>query len=59
MNECCSQPENRREGAGPRGLPDGEPAADVVVTHCVVCGCRHFEVAVDPLELGLKGTELK
>jgi hypothetical protein len=52
MNECCQDPGNRREGPGPRGL-DGDPPDDVTVTYCIVCECRHFEAAIDPLELGV------
>ena len=55
MNECCEQPENRADGPGPRG---GDPPDEVVVTHCSVCGCRHFEAELDPGEIGLKGAEL-
>lgn len=57
MNYCCANPENRAEGAGPRGL-DAPPPADVTVTHCTVCGCRHFEVTVDPGQLGVVGAGL-
>jgi hypothetical protein len=51
MNECCQDPENRADGLGPRGGAD--PPPDVTVTYCSVCECRHFEAAIDPLELGV------
>jgi len=47
--------ENRADGPGPRG---GEEREGLRITHCVVCECRHFEVTLEPGELGLVGTEL-
>jgi hypothetical protein len=44
-------------GPGPRGL-DTTPPEGVVVSHCHVCECRHFEVEVDPLVLNLTGAGL-
>lgn len=47
--ECCKQPEN---------LKRHEERPDLVVNKCQVCGCRHFELTVDPGKLGLRGTSL-
>lgn len=55
MNECCQNPDNQREGSGPRG---GETPEGVTVTHCAVCGCRHYEAELDPGQLGVTGTGL-
>jgi hypothetical protein len=52
MNECCQDPENRREGHGPRGGPT--PPDDVTVTYCIVCECRHFEASIDAMTVGLE-----
>ena len=52
MNPCCADPANRLPGPGPRGLA-GEPREDEAVEHCRVCTCRHYELTVDPLEIGL------
>ena len=57
MNDCCKDVENLREGAGPRGL-DAPLSEEVVVRHCAVCTCRHFEVEADPGELGVLGASL-
>lgn len=58
VKACCANPENRAEGAGPRGLGGHTPPEGVTVTHCAVCECRHFEVDVDPLVLNLTGASL-
>lgn len=55
MSLCCEDPENREIGPGPRG---GEIPPGVTVTHCRVCECRHFAVAVDPVKVGLRGGSL-
>lgn len=52
MKPCCADPANRLPGPGPRGY-SGEPREDEVVEHCRVCTCRHYELTVDPLEIGL------
>lgn len=57
MNECCEDLANREDGPGPRGL-EAPPPPDVVVTHCRVCECRHFEVTVDSAEVGVEGASL-
>ncbi len=38
--ECCKKPENLRE---PERLRD-----DLVFRRCKVCGCRHFELTLEP-----------
>lgn len=55
-NECCRDPANRREGAGPRGAANVPP--EVTVTYCVVCECRHFVATLDPGSLGVEGVPL-
>jgi hypothetical protein len=50
-NECCNDPKNIRPGAGPRGSVGLHE--DETVEHCIVCHCRHYELSVDPLEIGL------
>lgn len=48
MEPCCENLENRSE-------PEVDPERpDIVVTRCLVCGRRHFELTVDPGELGIK-----
>lgn len=42
---CCKREYNRL------AVPIQRP--DVSVTVCRVCGCRHYEVAVDPLHLNV------
>jgi hypothetical protein len=46
MAECCAKLENRSE---PEQL-----GKDITVTRCLVCGRRHFEMGVDPVEVGIK-----
>lgn len=58
MKPCCENLENRADGPGPRGLPEGPAPHDVTITHCTVCECRHFEVEVDAGVLGLEGAAL-
>lgn len=55
VNVCCADPGNREDGPGPRG---GETPDDMTVTHCRVCDCRHFEVTVDPVLIGVEGKGL-
>ena len=52
MKACCADPENRRAGPGPRGYA-GEQREDEAVEHCSVCTCRHYELTVDPVHIGL------
>lgn len=49
MKPCCEQSENREVV---------EDQKDLRVERCKECGCRHFELTVDPGELGLKGATL-
>jgi hypothetical protein len=58
MNECCQDETNRREGAGPRGMEGIPPREDIVVTHCIVCECRHVEAEADPGEAVTRGAGL-
>jgi len=50
VEACCEKPENRSE---PEQVKD-----DLIISRCRVCGRRHFELTVDPGELGLKGGQL-
>ncbi len=45
--ECCNQVENLE-------LQQGDKS-DLKILRCKVCGCRHFELTVDPGKLGLRG----
>lgn len=49
-NECCNDPANLVEE------PTGEthPEGDLILRRCQVCRCRHFELSVDPIEVGIK-----
>jgi hypothetical protein len=59
MKECCQDLDNRAPGPGPRGVWEGvREREDLVITHCTICDCRHFEVVVDPVELGAQGEPL-
>jgi len=44
--ECCKQLENL--------LPHQE-RPDLIINVCKVCGCRHFELTIDPGKIGLRG----
>jgi hypothetical protein len=46
MSPCCEQPENR-ETLERRG--------DLIVQKCKVCGRKHYELTLDPVEVGVKG----
>lgn len=60
IKECCQKPENlyvveRRSTTG-RVLQNGkmvDSQADIVVNKCRVCGCRHIQMAVDPIHVGI------
>ena len=41
---CCQRMDN---------LATERKAKDLVVKTCQVCGCRHFELEVDPAKLGV------
>lgn len=43
---CCQDDKNLS--------PPKEVREDLVVRVCAVCGCRHFELTVDPLHLRLR-----
>lgn len=43
---CCLEPGNLEN------VPDERP--DITVNVCRECGCRHIELSVDPVELGVK-----
>ena len=47
--ECCQKVENLE-------LRLYRP--DLVINVCKVCGCRHFELTVDPGKLRLRGQSL-
>lgn len=44
---CCQDDKNL---SAPK-----EVREDLVVRVCAACGCRHFELTVDPLHLNLRG----
>lgn len=52
-NECCNDLDNRTEPEYVEGASDG-----AFFTRCKACGCRHFEVEVDPVKLGVKIVEM-
>lgn len=54
MNECCKDPKNLESYDEPTAPAD----ENLVVTKCAVCGCRHFELTVDPLKLDFTGGSL-
>lgn len=43
--ECCKDEKN---------LIPHQERPDLIIRKCVVCGCRHFELGVDPIPLGIK-----
>ena len=47
--DCCKDPEN---------LELTQVNTDLLVNVCKVCGCRHFELTVDPGKLGMVGAKL-
>jgi hypothetical protein len=48
--ECCRNPENLEVQQGDK--------SDLTIQKCKVCGCRHFELSVDPGYIGLFGKTL-
>jgi hypothetical protein len=48
--DCCKIPENLESQPTER--------QDFSVMKCRVCGCRHFELTVDPIVLKLKGHQI-
>jgi len=51
MKECCEK------NLGEPETPNPEKP-DLTVRTCQVCGARHFLLTVDPLEMGIVGSEL-
>ena len=47
-NSCCNQAENLR-------LHIDAEKPDLSVMKCQVCGCRHFELSVDPCDIIMHG----
>lgn len=45
VKDCCKREEH---------LAPHEVRPDLTVMRCAVCGCRHFELTVDPLVLKLR-----
>lgn len=48
--ECCKKEENLKIS------PSDKP--ELVIRKCVVCGCRHFELSLDPGVYGIEGKEI-
>jgi hypothetical protein len=49
VKDCCKQEVN---------LVLTRISLDEVVNKCQVCGCRHFELTVDPGVIGIRGKDL-
>src|SRR5688572_1130573 len=49
MKDCCKDLSQREEK---------HPRPDLVVSVCLTCGCRHFELTVETGEIGLEITPL-
>jgi hypothetical protein len=47
---CCKDPENLAV------RPDPDSGRDELVHVCRVCGCRHFSVTIDALQVGVRET---
>jgi hypothetical protein len=45
MSPCCENPENRETV---------EEREDLTVQRCKECGRRHYEVTLEPVEIGVK-----
>jgi len=48
--DCCKQPENLEPS------DTGTPELSLLI--CRVCGCRHFELTLEPGVVGLEGASL-
>jgi metal-dependent amidase/aminoacylase/carboxypeptidase family protein len=48
VKECCKDVDN---------LVMTHLTKDELVNVCKVCGCRHFELTVDPIQLGIRGRD--
>lgn len=57
MNECCQNKANR-VAIEKRTMDAGKNPNDLTVEQCKVCGRKHYELSVDPIELGLVGLSL-
>jgi hypothetical protein len=49
LSTCCADKKN---------LVVKEQRGDITIRVCVVCNRRHFELSVDTIPLGLKGTDV-
>lgn len=49
MKPCCEDPKNLSE-------PQATDKPEFTVRVCAVCGCRHFELSLDPLHLNFSGS---
>jgi hypothetical protein len=49
LSVCCSDKNN---------LVVKEQRGDIIIRVCSICNRRHFELSVDPIQLGLKGTDV-
>jgi hypothetical protein len=47
VKDCCKQEENLEI------QPSDKP--ELIIRKCRICGCRHFELGLDPGIIGLKG----
>lgn len=56
VKDCCQRPENLRV------ITHQEAGVgfnkDTVIKRCAVCQCRHFEMSVDPIPLGVAGASI-
>lgn len=50
MNECCQKSDNLEK------QPSDKP--ELRILKCKICGCRHFELSVDPGIIGLEGNRM-
>jgi len=49
--DCCKLEDNLKVQPS-----DGRP--ELLIRKCIVCGCRHIELSLDPGIIGLEGTKL-
>jgi hypothetical protein len=50
VKDCCKLEENLEL------QPSDKP--ELVIRKCRICQCRHFELTLDPAEIGLVGAKL-
>lgn len=61
---CCDDPANltviEQRPSGPVRDPAGTAigATDITVRRCIVCGARHFELAVEPIQVSTTGCDI-